>query len=149
MLITISFCSKFMFKCVCREICPSVLLLNPLYLLTGLTASLVHSKISYLKAMIWKYTIRYSTQHCVLVFLAWVVSSPFILNLETWKSIVVYIWLIVVRSILLLRVIALLSTFFVCVSFCLRNIMGYFFIYIWALLCISCSLLTVFDFFLV
>lgn len=28
MLITISFCSKFMFKCVCREICPSVLLLT-------------------------------------------------------------------------------------------------------------------------
>lgn len=44
--------------------------------LTGLMVLQAHSKINYLKDTIWKYTIKYSTRHHVLVFSAWQVKVP-------------------------------------------------------------------------
>lgn len=42
--------------------------------LIGLMALQARFKINYLKAMIWRYTIRYSTRHCALVFSALLVT---------------------------------------------------------------------------
>lgn len=51
-------------------------------------ASRAHSRINYLGAIIWKYTIKYSIQHYVLVFSAWLVNSPsffqFLQNFEAF-----------------------------------------------------------------
>jgi len=51
-----------------------------LVFLTVLMALQARSKISYLKVMIWRFTIKFSIQHCVLAFSAWQVSFPILLT---------------------------------------------------------------------
>lgn len=60
-------------------------------------ASRAHSRINYLGAIIWKYTIKYSIQHYVLVFSAWLVNSPsffqFLQNFEAfWNLPLSLLW---------------------------------------------------------
>lgn len=72
-----------------------------LVFLTVLMALQARSKISYLKVMIWRFTIKFSIQHCVLAFSAWQVSFPILLTFSlslslswiNYENIVIYVWL--------------------------------------------------------
>jgi hypothetical protein len=63
-----------------------------LVFLTVLMALQARSKISYLKVMIWRFTIKFSIQHCVLAFSAWQVSFQILPNFSLSLSLMNKLW---------------------------------------------------------